>query len=483
MATFNSLPTELVSMIFQQLRDLDPSQRLAPYTILSRTWQHLIEPYTFASLKTSTEDLPTLKRLITEHRRNFVRKLDHSVTLPTYGPAVRYGLVPFEPLEEEAANSVMFSDGVQLLFEVLAGWNGARSDLDGHCLHLILSAISPTEQQDPLFGSLCDRSHKRWRHTLLYLVPGLELPVVDSVTVFSHTSSYIAATARNISGACLAKMAGKFPALAKIDWLVADMENMMFPDRRVKQRKEFGEELLKAADTFKALKHVSFSLANCGITNHYFQPPQLHASSEPDILSLAITKVLQLPQLTKIFLNGILLPASFFAHFNQHCFQNLTSLTVMTGSYTPDGHRYLAHRAGTLHTQAPLPSFTYPLSPMAHDDPIAMEYNSAYNCAMGNVREKASIGPPNYINTDRLGTLLAGFAKMVAETPKMQKAFFWMPTGEDMWLKVGYDGVERGWEVMFPRPSPYRNDMPLEGELPREFTRICEESGTLKIDR
>ncbi|KAJ0417296.1 hypothetical protein BJY00DRAFT_289962 [Aspergillus carlsbadensis] len=147
-ANINSLSLELLDIIITHLIEIPPTysdipntcfppptQNLAQYAAISRSWQHAIERHTFAAIRTFSGDLATLKRIFNHSpwRKRHLRALFYCIDLPVYSDDRRFCL---ERRREHQANLVAFRDGVRELWAELAFWE--EDLLSG--LRLVLAA-------------------------------------------------------------------------------------------------------------------------------------------------------------------------------------------------------------------------------------------------------------------------------------------------------------------------------------------------------
>ncbi|KAL2816483.1 hypothetical protein BJX63DRAFT_137249 [Aspergillus granulosus] len=170
-ASLDTLSSELLDLIITHLNEVpptysylpnvhlpSPTQNLARFATVSRTWQHAIERHTFAAISTFSGDLPTLKRVFKQSpwRKQHLRALFYSIDLPLYSEDRRFC---YERRREHQANLVAFRKGVAELWAELASWD---TGLPAR-IRLVLVADAPInrgwEGEDPPPPGI---AHQRW---------------------------------------------------------------------------------------------------------------------------------------------------------------------------------------------------------------------------------------------------------------------------------------------------------------------------------
>ncbi|KAL3458270.1 hypothetical protein BJX64DRAFT_266895 [Aspergillus heterothallicus] len=201
----NTLSPELIELVIAYLIEVPssnqeedvpiisvppPSQKLARYATISRSWQHAIERHTFTAIRTTSADLSLLERVFngSPWRRKHLKTLFYSIDLPIYSDNRRFC---FETKREHQANAEAFREGVKNLWAHLASWDadfrsGAR---------LVLAASAPInrgrQDEDLPAGIGCQRwaypEHSLTLHHSDGQAP--DLPVLQNITALEVAKS------------------------------------------------------------------------------------------------------------------------------------------------------------------------------------------------------------------------------------------------------------------------------------------------------
>lgn len=175
----------------------------AQYAGVCREWRDLVERRTFRNLRLNRARLADVDRIVCRRRRAYVRRVDLDVELEPHGREA-YGA--FETAEENQRNSALFSETLQLFFNVFSRWAPGG-------LSLCIRAFSPSDpgplergrdvDLDIMF--LEDRSIRS-----IQMLPA-ELPIVESVSELTWTKG------RHISAPAWTVIINSLPNAKKIN--------------------------------------------------------------------------------------------------------------------------------------------------------------------------------------------------------------------------------------------------------------------------
>ncbi|KAK8040367.1 hypothetical protein PG991_000155 [Apiospora marii] len=305
------LPPELKIPIMQQVSEESPPGMTGVWAAVSRNWQALIEPTSFASLRLSQTCLAQARKILTPVRQSYVRCIDFTVTLPCYDPGDP------ETETERRQNNEAFSDAMAELLGLFCTWcdvaaSGCRNRRG---IELRLSAASATDK-----GRLNCRADlplphsEEWKaERCISSFVGLrddtfhqrlpEVPIVETFTCLRATLDQ-----RRLVPRTCCELTSRFPNLRNAYWDLADgAHDNAF---RVQQRRDFAAALFPATPPNsqrlipQSLRHLSlwygthtsaFELRRKFIRKHsaYHDyvvniDPVLCPEGTPDDLSLAL---------------------------------------------------------------------------------------------------------------------------------------------------------------------------------------------------
>ncbi|KAK1255185.1 hypothetical protein MKX08_009180 [Trichoderma sp. CBMAI-0020] len=225
------LPVEITKRIIELAYWSNRSADFVVYAGVSREWRDLVECITFRYLRLDQTRLADVSRIVCRRRQACVRAVDIVVKLEPYGRKL-YRAV--ETAEENARNSVIFSDTLRLLFDVFSRWApaGGGSGLDGDGdgdgegvgIQLSITAFSPSDPgrygEGPMGRELWYRpgiGSDRYIQSVLQLLPAAtELPVVRCVSRISSGGSW-PPMERHISASAWTLIINSLPNANKID--------------------------------------------------------------------------------------------------------------------------------------------------------------------------------------------------------------------------------------------------------------------------
>ena len=160
MALFMSLPGEIRVAIVNRLLDYwkldNDGEDIAPYAVVCREWQAVIERHTFSNLKLTNLRMPEFAQYVRNSRRRCLKRINLHVDLPEYfnDPCEHK-----ETWNDKMANNWMFSTTFRGLFSTLHQWDDHEVRQGG--IHLFFSMSSPSDLRNTAFD-LWQR--RRWNN-------------------------------------------------------------------------------------------------------------------------------------------------------------------------------------------------------------------------------------------------------------------------------------------------------------------------------
>lgn len=175
----------------------------------------------------------------TRHRRRFLKRLEYEIVLPSYPRKQR---LAFETREEGRRNDEAFTEGICALWRVLKGWEEEEERMGWEVragLELRLRAAAKEDLRK--LNSDGGMVGARWRHVYLRCSRDVlrELPKLKSVVGFVSSREdrdpypddderdYV----RLNEGWTVAKLAGKFPNLERLNLTVQEGNLQLYPKR------------------------------------------------------------------------------------------------------------------------------------------------------------------------------------------------------------------------------------------------------------
>ena len=183
--------------------DPKPVLNVAQYATISRKWQNAVERFTMADIKKYSTDLDMFRQVFSSpQRRNFLRKLDYEIDLPTYS---KNRIFCIERRREIKANNEAFSRGVTDFFDVISSWR-----TQGINLTLGASSLMDYGRRPPELDS--GLSHERWSFEDNYLtldeVSLSQSPSIEALSIANGT--------RYLHPSAIGKIIASLPSLERL---------------------------------------------------------------------------------------------------------------------------------------------------------------------------------------------------------------------------------------------------------------------------
>ena len=258
-----NLSQEIINLVASYLQQWEHEDRanssergralLPAYATISQSWQYAIEGQTFRDITVKSTEIDDLSRIVVNHRRKMLRRLELNVILPTYTDKA---CAKFETEMDKQSNNQVFTKAIKDLLALLRSWhnkfqmtgNDSDATIEQPLRLCIGDCYSPKDcryrgwenyQEDILeweFG----RRHDLFQHR--YESSFLQLESLEGIQEIPQISSFHrSAGSRNIEPRSLAIIACKFPNLDSFRWRLRDNERR---DPRSRQQTRFGESLV-----------------------------------------------------------------------------------------------------------------------------------------------------------------------------------------------------------------------------------------------
>ena len=226
---------------------------LPAYATISQSWQYAIEGQTFREIAVKSTEIDDFSRIVVNHRRKLLRRLELNVILPTYTDKA---CAKFETEKDKQSNNQVFTKAIKDLLAVLRSWHDefqpTGNDSDApieQSLRLCMGdCYSPKDcryrgwdkYQEDIHEWECGRRHDLFQHR--YESSLLQLESVEGIQEIPQISSFHRSPGnRNIEPRSLAIIASRFPNLDSFRWRLKDNERR---DPRSRQQTRFGVSLL-----------------------------------------------------------------------------------------------------------------------------------------------------------------------------------------------------------------------------------------------
>ena len=228
-------------------------QALLPaYATISLQWQYAIELQTFHEVAVNSTEIDELSRIVVNHRRKLLGRLQLKVILPTY---TEKACAKFETENDKQSNNQVFTKAIKDLLALLRSWHedfqatGHHGDspIERSLRLCIGDCYSPKDcryrgsekYQEDRHEQEYRRRHDLFQHR--YESSLLQLDSIEGIQEIPQISSfYRSPSCRNIEPRSLAMIASKFPNLESIVWHLQDNEKR---DPRLRQQTRFGGSL------------------------------------------------------------------------------------------------------------------------------------------------------------------------------------------------------------------------------------------------
>ncbi|KAK1977116.1 hypothetical protein LZ30DRAFT_732592 [Colletotrichum cereale] len=266
-------------------------------------------------------------------RREVVKRLHYTIKLP---PVNEKRMKKLQSTREAAANNAAFTQAIVDLFQGLSDWETGD-------ITLVVKVASPSDTDEDLFVSL-DSSHSGipiWdlRNDFKYISFDQNLDTASGLTQVRAISSVdfrqdFSNVKRRLDPGCISIISQALPNVKALTW------DCIMPSRRLESsRKEIRLALAQTLKdgAFTNLQNLEIYLEDPDPLNESSDPGAFCQSPKEDALSLAISRILQLPAIAKVQLTGLwtIAPAAFEAATD---FGSLLESVHIEGSgTTPDG--------------------------------------------------------------------------------------------------------------------------------------------------
>lgn len=311
----DKLSIEILSLIIAEL-SAAPSPRpadrprLATYATISRTWQHLIEPRTFASiryLKLDEKELSTFASLFRDTRRQTLLRDLYLSFEPPFEGNLRAGHI---------ANSTALGSALTSLFKFLSTWEVDSRTID-ILFHIAYANYTPFRRY-------------------------FTLDQPDTVLAAVPFVSYL-----NVSGICgcalhptaAVKLASSLPNLRTLDYRFYN------PDpKRAQLRKEIRKALATSLDSLQLpmLQRLEFTQEpRLIIHNHSFEYGDLCDADGVDPLNTAVHNFSQRTPIQRLVLKDFLVSSDLFTSQDpESTWPTLQQFNIFGGPVAPSGKWY-----------------------------------------------------------------------------------------------------------------------------------------------
>ncbi|RKU43067.1 hypothetical protein DL546_000924 [Coniochaeta pulveracea] len=318
----NKLSIEIISLTIAEL-SVGPSPRpadrprLAKYATISRTWQHLVEAHTFASiryLKLDEEELSTFAALFKHTRRQTLLRNLSLTFEPPFEGNLRAGHI---------ANSTALGSALTSLFRFLSTWE-VDNRTTNILFHIAYSNNTPN------------------RRYFMLDQPDTVLAAVPYVSCL------------RISGVCgcalyptaAVKLASSLPNLRTLDY------SFYNPDpKRAQLRKEVREALATSLNSLKLpmLQHLELTQdPPLFLRNHSFEYSDLRDADGVDPLNAAVHNFSLRTPIQRLVLKDFLVSSDLFVSQDlESTWPTLQQFDISGGAIAPSGKWYCTGNTAT----------------------------------------------------------------------------------------------------------------------------------------
>ena len=258
-----NLSQEIINLVASYLQRWEHEDRaplsergralLPAYATISQSWQYAIEGQTFREVAVKSTEIDDLSRIVVNHRRKLVRRLELNVILPTYTDKA---CAKFETEKDKESNNQVFTKAIKDLLALLRSWHDAfqatgnvsDAPIEQSLCLCIGDCYSPKDCryrgwdkyeediQELQSGRRHDLFQHRYESSLLQLESIEGIQEIPQITSFHRSPGN-----RNIEPRSLAIIASRFPNLDSFRWRIKDNERR---NPRSRQQTRFGGSLL-----------------------------------------------------------------------------------------------------------------------------------------------------------------------------------------------------------------------------------------------
>ncbi|EXF79872.1 hypothetical protein CFIO01_05239 [Colletotrichum fioriniae PJ7] len=266
-------------------------------------------------------------------RREVVKRLHYTISLP---PVSEKRMKKLQSTHEAVANNAAFTQAIADLFQGLGDWETGD-------IALVVRVASPSDTDEDWFDSL-DSNHSGrpiWdvRNDFKYISFDQSLDTTSGLAKVRAITSVdfredFSNVKRRLHPACISIISQALPNVKALTW------DCIMPSRRLdSSRKEIRLALAETLKhgAFTNLKSLEIYLEDPDPLNESFDPGAFCQSPGGDALSLAISRILQLPAIVKVQLTGLwtIAPTAFEAATDFGPL--LESVNIEGSGTTPDG--------------------------------------------------------------------------------------------------------------------------------------------------
>ncbi|KAI1215099.1 uncharacterized protein F4807DRAFT_405884 [Annulohypoxylon truncatum] len=315
----DKLPPEVLLCILSHL----DREHLAQYTTVCRGFQFWIETQTFAKINKRIDDVQQLEEfgtIFASTRRCYLpRHVQFSIWLPN---TPKKHIKGHEPLHVLRARH--FTKVVCGIFEILQKWNIARSLNAKRPFHLCIQGVPGNRVSSQNAGG----HHNNVGFYGFQVLPSLPFITglrVDTINILPSTMSMI------------------FEALPHIEdfhWAI-DTPRRSLKHLRVSLRESLATTLLET--NFSHLVYLRIALIDWNQLDGNWETENCVGLDGKDRLSLAVNRIMKLPNLKKLELHGVFnLSPAIFRLDDEHgnISESLRDIHLSLSIVTPDGRWY-----------------------------------------------------------------------------------------------------------------------------------------------
>ncbi|OIW30104.1 hypothetical protein CONLIGDRAFT_632206 [Coniochaeta ligniaria NRRL 30616] len=310
----DKLSIEILSLIIAEL-SAAPSPRpadrprLAAYATISRTWQHLIEPRTFAAiryLRLDEEELSTFASLFKHRRRQTLLRNLYLSFEPPFEGNLRAGHI---------ANSTALGSALTSLFKFLSTWEVDCRTID-ILFHIAWANYTPNRRYFML-----DQPE-----TVLAAVPYVSYLGIEGICGCAlHPTAAV-------------KLASSLPNLRTLDYKFYSPDN-----KRAQLRKEIRRALATSLNSLELpmLQQLELAQNKLFLNNHSFEYGDDRDADGVDPLNTSVHNFSQRTPIQRLVLNDFLVSSDLFKGQDpESTWPTLQQFDIAGGPVAPSGKWY-----------------------------------------------------------------------------------------------------------------------------------------------